>query len=58
MEKQIAISNIYIFLISLTCPTYSGVRQQNDSLLMIYYHDQAVAIGEFIFLSMLLDFIG
>lgn len=24
----------------------SGVRQQNDSLLMIYYHDQVVAIGK------------
>lgn len=26
----------------------SGIRQQNDSLLMIYYHDQAIAIGEHI----------
>ncbi|XP_055296931.1 uncharacterized protein LOC129565749 [Sitodiplosis mosellana] len=25
---------------------YSGIRQQNDSLLMIYYHDQTVAIVE------------
>lgn len=24
----------------------SGVRQQNDSLLMIYHHDQVVAIGK------------
>lgn len=26
--------------------SYSGLRQQNDSLLMIYYHDQTVAIVE------------
>lgn len=25
---------------------FSGIRQQNDSLLMIYYHDQVVAIGK------------
>lgn len=33
-------------LCSFPFSTHSGVRQQNDSLLMIYYHDQVVAIGK------------
>ena len=35
-----------IFLIIIIINIFSGTRLRNDSLLMIYYHDQTIAVTE------------
>lgn len=48
---------LHFFLTIFFSFSCSGIRRQNDSLIMVYHHDQTVAVGKYMLNDILCTFL-